>query len=362
MVVAEVDTSLRGPRELGSRTRNLIVGAILLGMLLAALDQTIVATALPTIVSDLGGGSHLSWVVTAYLLAETIMTVLIGKFGDLFGRKRAFVVSVALFMIGSFFAGWADSMTTLIIFRAVQGLGGGGLMVTATAVIADVVPLRERGKYQGFIGAAFGVSTVAGPLLGGLFVDHLSWRWSFYVNLPFGALVLIIALIALPAVRATGKPRIDYFGFVLIVLGLYLMSSLDATTSYWAMAAFMIVLGAGIGLIMQVPMIVVQSTTDYADLGVATSGISRAKTDPSPEIFARSGVDVTIAQGWLIGPSTALRRTTAPRRWRRSGRWPTCRPGSSSRPRASSSTPATSWSPRVRTASPPPGWTSSPGW
>ncbi|GHF72193.1 MDR family MFS transporter [Amycolatopsis bartoniae] len=386
----------------------------MLGMLLAALDQTIVSTALPTIVADLGGANHLSWVVTAYLLAETIMTVLIGKFGDLFGRKKAFLVSVVLFLVGSFFSGWAHSMLWLIVFRAVQGLGGGGLMVTSSAVIADVVPLRERGKYQGVIGAMFGVATVAGPLLGGLFVDHLSWRWAFYVNIPLGVVVVLVAAVALPSVRAEGRPRIDYLGILLIALastgltlvtswggteyawtsptilgmavasvvllvlfvvverraaepmlpmrlfrsrvftvasvlsfvvgfamlggitylptylqrvqgasatesglrmlplvvgllltslasgvvisrtgrykvfplagslvmalGLYLLSRLDAGTGFWVTSGYMVVLGLGLGCCMQVPTIVVQNTSDYEDLGVATSGVSFLRT------------------------------------------------------------------------------------
>ncbi|WP_328609533.1 MFS transporter [Amycolatopsis sp. NBC_00345] len=401
---------MNAPATLTSGRRTLVLAAILLAMLLSALDQTIVSTALPTIVSDLGGGTHLSWVVTAYLLAETIMTVLVGKFGDLFGRKITFMISVVLFLAGSFFAGWSNSIEMLIAFRALQGLGGGGLMVTATALIADVVPLRERGKFQGIVGAVFGVSTVAGPLLGGLFVDHFGWRWTFYVNIPLGILVLIVAAVALPKIAVSGRPKIDYAGIALIALaatgltlvtswggsqypwgspviigmavgsvvllvafvfverraeepmlpmrlfssrvftvsgvlsfvvgfamlggitylptylqyvrgvsatesglwmlplvfglmgtalvsgnaigktgryrvfpiigsvlmtvGLFLLSRLGVDTNFFVVCVYMLVLGAGIGLIMQVPTIVVQSTSDYADLGVATSGVS----------------------------------------------------------------------------------------
>jgi EmrB/QacA subfamily drug resistance transporter len=215
---------------------NAIFGMVLLGMLLAALDQTIVGTALPTIVGDLGGAGHLSWVVTAYLLAETIMTVIVGKFGDLFGRKLMFQLSVVIFGVGSFFCGFADSMTWLIIWRAVQGIGGGGLMVTSTALIADFIPLRERGKYQGLLGSVFGVVTVAGPMLGGLFVDHLSWRWAFYVNIPLVVVVLIVAAVTMPSVKAAIKPVIDYAGILLIGLaatGLTLVTSWGGTTYAW---------------------------------------------------------------------------------------------------------------------------------
>ncbi|MDT8912837.1 MDR family MFS transporter [Amycolatopsis sp. PS_44_ISF1] len=229
------------------RKINAVFGAVLLGMLLAALDQTIVGTALPTIVGDLGGAGHLSWVVTAYLLAETIMTVVIGKLGDLFGRKLMFQLSVLVFGAGSFFCGFADSMTWLIVWRAVQGLGGGGLMVTSTALIADVVPLRERGKYQGALGSVFGVVTVAGPMLGGFFVDHLSWRWAFYVNIPLVVVVLVVATAVMPNARAVVKPVIDYLGILLIGLaatGLTLVTSWGGTTYPWGSPA---IIGMALG-------------------------------------------------------------------------------------------------------------------
>src|SRR6476646_4251410 len=199
---AEPATS-QGPLELSRVQMNVIFVTILLGMLLSALDQTIVSTALPTIVGDLGGAGHIAWVVTAYVLA--------GKFGDLFGRKRIFQISVLIFIVGSFFCGLANDMTTLIIFRAVQGVGGGGLAVTATALIGEVIPLRDRGKYQGALGAVFGVTTVLGPLLGGLFTDHLSWGWAFYVNVPIAIFVIILAARTIPGARRAGlRPKIDY--------------------------------------------------------------------------------------------------------------------------------------------------------
>src|SRR6476661_3510740 len=151
--------------------------------LLASLDQTIVSTALPTIVGDLGGVEHLSWVVTAYLLASTVVTPLYGKLGDLYGRKPVLQTAIVVFLVGSALCGLAQNMPSLIAFRALQGLGGGGLMVTTTAVIGDIVTPRDRGRYQGYFGGVFGVSTVIGPLIGGFFVDHLSWRWIFYINL-----------------------------------------------------------------------------------------------------------------------------------------------------------------------------------
>ena len=396
------------------RRMNLVFVTVLLGMLLAALDQTIVSTALPTIVGDLGGAGHLTWVVSSYLLADTIATVLAGKFGDLFGRKLIFQLSAGTFVLASAMCGLAGNMSWLIAWRAVQGFGAGGLTVTATAMIADVIPLRERGRYQGALGAVFGVTTVLGPLVGGLFTDHLSWRWAFYVNLPIGIGVIALAAVTMPSAKATVRPVIDYLGIVFVSLGaagltlalswggtqygwtsatiiglfvgslvslavfvlvesravdpvlplrlfgssvfsvcvvlafivgfamlgamtflptylqyvkgvsatssglqtlplvigllvtsvasgtvvgrtgrykifpvagslvmaagLYLLSRLDAHTAYWVMAIDMVVLGAGIGLCMQVLTIIVQNTADYRDLGVATSGVTFFRT------------------------------------------------------------------------------------
>jgi EmrB/QacA subfamily drug resistance transporter len=230
---AEVDEATI---DLGHTKRNAVVGAVMLGMLLAALDQTIVSTALPTIVGDLGGADHLAWVVTAYMLAETVVTPLVGKFGDLFGRKIVFQASVLVFGVGSLLCGFAGNMPQLIAFRGIQGFGAGGLMVTAAALIADVVPLRERGKYQGALGSVFGVTTVIGPLLGGLFVDHLTWRWAFFINVPFAVIVLLVAAVAMPSIPRAGRPTIDYAGIVLISVGagaLVLMTSWGGTTYPW---------------------------------------------------------------------------------------------------------------------------------
>jgi EmrB/QacA subfamily drug resistance transporter len=221
---AESSSELISPQR-----RNLIFVAIALGMLLAALDQTIVATALPTIVADLGDAGHQSWVVTSYLLASTIVTALVGKLGDSFGRKRVFQAAVVFFVIGSISCGLSQSMAMLVGSRALQGIGGGGITVTASALIGEVVPLRDRGRYQGILGAVFGVTTVVGPLLGGYFTDYLTWRWAFWVNVPVSVLVIFVAAATIPSLASSTKPVIDYAGIVLVGLG---ASGLTLATSW----------------------------------------------------------------------------------------------------------------------------------
>jgi EmrB/QacA subfamily drug resistance transporter len=381
--------------------------ALMLGVFLAALDQTIVSTALPTIVGDLGGLKHISWVVTAYLLASTISTPLYGKLGDMLGRKPVFQAAIVIFLTGSILAGLSQSLGQLIAFRALQGIGAGGLLVGAQAILGELVPPRERGRYMGLIGSVFAVASVLGPLLGGFFVDHLSWRWVFYVNMPVGAAAMFVVAVRLHLPTRTIRHQIDFLGAgllaasvtaltlfttwggnqypwgsaeivglafagvvflglfllqerraaepiiplglfrssvfrvansmgflvglamfgsitflplflqtvygatptgsglrtlplmagllaasilsgraitrmgrykafpiagtALLAIGMYLLSTLHATTPLWVVSVYMLVVGVGIGLVMQVLILVVQNDAPFSEIGVATS-------------------------------------------------------------------------------------------
>ncbi|MFL6156468.1 MAG: MFS transporter, partial [Marmoricola sp.] len=246
-ITADGATALT-PRQIITAMSGLVVA-----MLLAQLDNMIVAPALPTIVGDLGGLNHLSWVVTGYILASAVATPLWGKLGDLFGHKYTFMTAIVLFLIGSALCGLANSMTTLIAFRAVQGLGAGGLIVLTQAVVGDIVPPRERGKYQGIFGGVFGLASVAGPLIGGVIVESASWRWVFYVNLPIGLAALVVLAVTLPATQTKGRPVIDYLGAGLIASGLsaiVLVTSLGGNTWGWGSAQVLLTGAAGVALLV----------------------------------------------------------------------------------------------------------------
>ena len=236
-MAATVQPAELPPQPLEQRQVLVVFSGLVLVLLLAALDSTIVATALPTIVGELGGLAHLSWVVTAYLLAETVATPLYGKLGDLYGRKGVLQTAIVLFLCGSALCGISRSMTQLIVFRSIQGLGGGGLTVTTQAVVGDIVPPRERGRYQGIFGAVFGVASIAGPLLGGYFTSHLTWRWIFYINLPLGVLALVVLAATLPSRENRVRHTIDYAGAVVLAIALAaltLLSDMAGTAYAWS--------------------------------------------------------------------------------------------------------------------------------
>jgi EmrB/QacA subfamily drug resistance transporter len=277
-----------GASSTASPRIRVIFGALILVILLASLDQTIVSTALPTIVGELGGLQHLSWVVTAYLLASTVTGPIYGKLGDLYGRKVVLQTAIVIFLIGSALCGIAQGMTELIVFRALQGVGAGGLIVTTTAVVGDVVPPRDRGKYQGLFGAVFGVSTIVGPLLGGFFVDNLSWRWIFYINVPVGVLALFVIGAVFHSRAEHVRHAIDYLGAATLAGGLsciVLFTSLGGTSQPWGSVQSIALIVVGVALL--VAFLIVEHRTQEPLLPL--------------ELFRNHTFAVTSAIGFIIG-------------------------------------------------------------
>jgi EmrB/QacA subfamily drug resistance transporter len=276
------------PAPLEHRQVLVVFSGLLLVLLLAALDSTIVSTALPTIVGELGGLEHLAWVVTGYLLAQTIVTPIYGKLGDLYGRKLVLQSAIVLFLAGSALCGMSQSMTQLILFRFVQGLGGGGLNVTTQAAVGDIVSPRERGRYQGIFGAVFGLASIAGPLLGGYFTTHLSWRWIFYVNLPLGIIALAVLAATLPAQSLRRAHAIDYVGAGLLAVVLSAMTLVADTGG----TAFPWSSGLVLGLI---------AITVVALVGFII--VERRAKEPvlPPHLFGERTFSVTSVIGLIVG-------------------------------------------------------------
>jgi len=273
----------------GKRHILLIFAGLMVTMLLASLDQMIFSTALPTIVGELNGVDHMLWVTTAYILASTIMLPIYGKLGDLVGRKGPFMGAIALFIVGSVIGGLAPDMTWLIAGRAVQGLGGGGLMIGAQAIIADVVPARERGRYMGVMGGVFALSSVAGPLLGGWFTEGIGWRWAFWMNVPLGVLALTSAMVFLRLPKPSGtRPRLDVAGMVLLAAastGLVLATTWGGTTYAWGSSVI-------IGLIV---------ATVIAVAAFVSAERRAAEPIMSPHLFRDRNFNLTTIAGLITG-------------------------------------------------------------
>ncbi|MBQ1099122.1 MFS transporter [Streptomyces sp. b94] len=231
------------------RSVRVVLLALMIAMMLAMLDNMIIGTAMPTIVGELGGLEHLSWVVTAYTLATAASTPLWGKIGDMYGRKGSFMTSIVIFLIGSALSGMAQDMGQLIGFRAVQGLGAGGLMVGVMAIIGDLIPPRERGKYQGMMAGVMALAMIGGPLVGGTITDHWGWRWSFYINIPLGAVALVAVSAVLHLPKKRSQARIDYLGAALLTVGItaiVLVTTWGGTEYAWTSARIMELIGIGV--------------------------------------------------------------------------------------------------------------------
>ena len=255
---SDSEPAVNGAVGLSHRQIQIVFTGLMAGMLLASLDQTVVSTALPTIVGELGGLEHLSWVITAYLLTSCSSMLLYGKLSDLYGRKLLFQTAICIFLAGSLLSGVAHSMIQLVLFRGIQGLGAGGIITMSQAVIGDIVAPRERGRYQGYIGSVFAVSAVAGPLIGGFFTDHLTWRWVFYVNIPVGIAALVVTSVVLRLPFRRFQHRVDYRGAALMVSGisaLLLLTSWGGVEYPWASPT---IIGLGVAGVLLLSMFIFQ--------------------------------------------------------------------------------------------------------